>query len=206
MEHCLTLMNNFLCAIRSEGRGEAGIWKEGERSRRRWSVMPVFPVNQTSIFSWREGRPNRNVNKAREREGNRESTSTLTSESTAWQAVNMIVTEGPERDRLVSWKVLWRGCFSGYFGVLLLFFHFERNLFEVLTRWLWSKHERVLCWYLKAEDGPEALAPPVPKTSRQTAAWTNQPLQYILSRTFRNSLSWFEETEQNTLRKLLGRA
>lgn len=60
--------------------------------------MPVFPVNQTSIFSWREGRPNSNVNKAWEREGSRASTSTLMSESPAWQAVSMIVTEGPERD------------------------------------------------------------------------------------------------------------
>lgn len=45
--------------------------------------MLLLPVNQTSIFSWREGRPSSNVNKAWEREGGRESTSTLMFESIA---------------------------------------------------------------------------------------------------------------------------
>lgn len=39
--------------------------------------MFLLPVNQTSIFSWREGRTSTNVNKAGEREGGRGSTSTL---------------------------------------------------------------------------------------------------------------------------------
>lgn len=34
--------------------------------------MLLFPVNQTSIFSWREGRPSSNVNKAWRREGGRQ--------------------------------------------------------------------------------------------------------------------------------------
>lgn len=45
--------------------------------------MLLLPVNQTSIFSWREGRPSSNVNKAREREEGRESASTLMFESIA---------------------------------------------------------------------------------------------------------------------------
>lgn len=39
--------------------------------------MLPLPVNQTSIFSWKEGRPSSNVNKAWGRDGGRESTSTL---------------------------------------------------------------------------------------------------------------------------------
>ena len=45
--------------------------------------MLFLPVNQTSIFSLREGRPSSNVNRAWEREGGRESTSTLMFESIA---------------------------------------------------------------------------------------------------------------------------
>lgn len=48
--------------------------------------MLLPPVNQTSIFSWREGRPSSNVNKAWEREGVRESTSTLMFQSIAWNS------------------------------------------------------------------------------------------------------------------------
>lgn len=82
MEHNLKLMNNMPREIGSGGRG-AEDWKEGERGRRRRSVMFLLPVNQTSIFSWREGRPSSNVNKAWEREGGRESISTLMFESIA---------------------------------------------------------------------------------------------------------------------------
>lgn len=39
--------------------------------------MFLLPVNQTSIFRWREGRPSTKVNTGREREGGRETTSTL---------------------------------------------------------------------------------------------------------------------------------
>lgn len=60
-----------ICSVR------LGVREQGERSRRRWSVMLLLAVNQTSIFSWREGRPSSNVNKAWEREEGRESTSTL---------------------------------------------------------------------------------------------------------------------------------
>lgn len=45
--------------------------------------MLLLPVNQTSIFSWREGRPSSNVNKAWEREAGKDSTSTLMFESVA---------------------------------------------------------------------------------------------------------------------------
>lgn len=45
--------------------------------------MLLLPVNQTSIFSWREGRPSSNVNKPWEREGARQSTSALMFESSA---------------------------------------------------------------------------------------------------------------------------
>lgn len=77
MEHGLKLMNKMLLNIMCEKR-EAGrqSWKERERSKRGWSVILSLPVNQTSIFSWREGRPTSNVNKGWEREGGRESTST----------------------------------------------------------------------------------------------------------------------------------
>lgn len=49
--------------------------------------MLPLPVNQTSIFSWKEGRPNSNVNKAWGREEGRESlSSTLMFERLARQS------------------------------------------------------------------------------------------------------------------------
>lgn len=58
-----------MLAFVAEGRRNAG-----DGTSRRRSVMLHFPINQMSIFSWREGRLSSNVNKACRREGGRATT------------------------------------------------------------------------------------------------------------------------------------
>lgn len=49
MEPSLTLMNNMLHKIRSEGRGEAESWKKGEREKQKEVISHASPSCKSDI-------------------------------------------------------------------------------------------------------------------------------------------------------------